>query len=43
VVHVTGYGPLFALLGVFDILGAVLLVVLLRGVVPVDSAPVPSM
>jgi ACS family hexuronate transporter-like MFS transporter len=43
VVYVTGYGPLFALLGVFDILGAVLLVVLLRGVVPVDSAPVPSM
>jgi ACS family hexuronate transporter-like MFS transporter len=46
VVQTTGYGPLFGLLGVFDILGAVLLVVLLRGVDPVASvpasAPVPS-
>jgi ACS family hexuronate transporter-like MFS transporter len=44
VVQTTGYGPLFGLLGVFDLLGAGLLVVLLHGVDPVApaSAPVPS-
>jgi ACS family hexuronate transporter-like MFS transporter len=33
----TGYGPLFACLGVFDILGAVVLAVMLRGERPVDE------
>jgi ACS family hexuronate transporter-like MFS transporter len=34
----TGYGPLFACLGVFDIVGAVVLAVMLRGEGPVDHA-----
>jgi ACS family hexuronate transporter-like MFS transporter len=37
VVETTGYGPLFACLGVFDIIGAVALFVLLRGMRPVED------
>ena len=34
--HLTGYGPLFACLSVFDLIGAVVLLTLLRGVTPYD-------
>ena len=37
VVSTTGYAPLFACLGVFDVAGAVILIALLRGVAPVDD------
>ena len=37
VVQTTGYGPLFACLGVFDIVGAIVLVTLLRGVRPIGE------
>jgi ACS family hexuronate transporter-like MFS transporter len=37
VVQTTGYAPLFACLSVFDILGAVALFLLLRGIAPVES------
>jgi ACS family hexuronate transporter-like MFS transporter len=38
VVQATGYGPLFACLSAFDILGAVMLIVMLRGIAPIDEA-----
>lgn len=37
VVSQTGYGPLFALLGVFDLVGVVVLAVLLRGLRPTEE------
>jgi ACS family hexuronate transporter-like MFS transporter len=37
VVRSTGFGPLFACLGVFDLIGAVTLWILLRGVAPVEE------
>jgi ACS family hexuronate transporter-like MFS transporter len=43
VVTVTGYGPLFACLGVFDIIGAVSLVVLLRGIAPIKDPAVAEL
>ena len=35
VVQVTGYGPLFACLSAFDLIGLVALVILMRGLTPV--------
>ncbi len=37
-VHVTGYGPLFACLGVFDLLGFAALAVMLRGLRSIEEA-----
>jgi len=37
VVQKTGFGPLFACLGVFDLLGAIVLTTLLRGLAPVKE------
>ncbi len=37
VVQKTGFGPLFACLGVFDLLGAIVLTALLRGLAPVKE------
>jgi hypothetical protein len=37
VVGVTGYGPLFACLSVFDLAGLAFLVILLRGIAPVGE------
>ena len=37
-VHVTGYGPLFACLGVFDLLGFAVLAVMLRGLTSIEDA-----
>ncbi len=37
VVKTTGFGPLFACLGVFDLLGAIILMTLLRGLAPVEE------
>ena len=37
VVHATGYAPLFACLGVFDVAGAVILIALLRDVAPIED------
>ncbi len=39
VARTSGFGPLFACLSVFDIIGAVVLVILLRGLVPVPETP----
>jgi ACS family hexuronate transporter-like MFS transporter len=36
--HLTGYGPLFACLSLFDLIGAVVLLTMLRGIAPVDHA-----
>ena len=38
VVHVTGYGPLFACLGVFDLLGFAVLALMLRGLTSIEEA-----
>jgi ACS family hexuronate transporter-like MFS transporter len=37
-VRTTGFGPLFACLGAFDLLGAIVLMVLLRGLAPIEQA-----
>jgi len=36
-VHTTGYGPLFGCLAVFDLIGVVVMVVMLRGIRPVEE------
>ncbi len=36
-VHTTGYGPLFGCLAVFDLIGAVVMTVMLRGIRPVEE------
>ena len=36
--HLTGYGPLFACLSLFDLMGAVVLLLMLRGIAPIDHA-----
>jgi len=38
VVHATGYGPLFACLGVFDLLGLAVLVIMLRRLTSIEEA-----
>jgi ACS family hexuronate transporter-like MFS transporter len=42
VVQRTGYGPLFACLGAFDLLGAALLIGLMRGIAPAPDALSPA-
>ncbi len=39
VVKTTGFGPLFACLGVFDLIGATALMILLRGLAPFEQTP----
>jgi ACS family hexuronate transporter-like MFS transporter len=38
VVKTTGFGPLFACLGVFDLVGAAVLMILLKGLSPAEEA-----
>jgi ACS family hexuronate transporter-like MFS transporter len=40
--HLTGYGPLFACLSLFDLIGAVVLILMMRGLSAIDHQPVES-